>query len=85
MKDIVIVDNSAYSFGFNVNNGIPILSFYDSKEDIELFHLIDYLKMLSSVEDVREVNREAFKLLDIVEEAIMLSDRMMEVGEASTI
>jgi len=71
MKDIVIIDNSAYSFGFNVNNGVPILSYYDHPEDKELFHLMDYLRMLVKVNDVREVNKEAFRLLDIVEEAII--------------
>jgi len=39
LKDIVIVDNSAYSFGFNVNNGVPILSYYEGEDDRELMEL----------------------------------------------
>lgn len=31
LKDMVIIDNSALSFSLNVNNGIPILPFYDNK------------------------------------------------------
>jgi CTD small phosphatase-like protein 2 len=33
MKDMVIVDNAVYSFGFQLDNGIPILPFYEDKTD----------------------------------------------------
>jgi len=33
MKDMLLVDNAAYSFGFQLENGLPIIPFYDSKED----------------------------------------------------
>ena len=50
---MVIVDNSAYSFAHQIDNGIPIIPFYDDKEDEEMLHLIYYLNCLSEVEDVR--------------------------------
>ncbi len=28
MRDLIIVDNAAYSFGFQIDNGIPILPYY---------------------------------------------------------
>lgn len=40
LKDIVIIDNAVYSFGFQLDNGIPILPFYDDKSDEEMLHLI---------------------------------------------
>ena len=46
LKDMVIIDNSALSFALNVNNGIPILPFYDNKADEELRHLGFYLNCL---------------------------------------
>ena len=54
MQDLVIVDNAVYSFGFQLDNGIPILPFYDDKQDEEMKHLVYYLKCLAQYEDVRE-------------------------------
>ena len=62
LKDMIIVDNAAYSFAFQVDNGIPILPFYDFKADKELLSLQDYLKKLANVEDIIEVNKNTFKL-----------------------
>ncbi len=36
LKDIILVDNAAYSFGYQIENGIPIIPYYDNKEDREL-------------------------------------------------
>jgi len=38
LKDIVIVDNAVYSFGFRLDNGIPIPSFYEDQKDEEMLH-----------------------------------------------
>ena len=40
IEDIIIVDNAVYSFGYQLENGIPIIPFYHDKEDVELLHLI---------------------------------------------
>lgn len=68
MCDIVIVDNAVYSFGFQLDNGIPIIPYYDDPEDEELFHLIPYLEILAEGEDVRLKNREAFQLREMANE-----------------
>jgi len=62
MQDMIIVDNAAYSFGYQIENGIPIVPFYDNKTDQELKHLIPYLKFLSAAKDPREINKLTFKL-----------------------
>jgi CTD small phosphatase-like protein 2 len=36
LKNMVLVDNAAYSYIFQLDNGIPIIPFYDSKADNEL-------------------------------------------------
>lgn len=62
LEEMIIVDNAAYSFAFQLENGIPILPFYDFKADRELLYLKDYLIELAQAENIREMNSNAFKL-----------------------
>jgi CTD small phosphatase-like protein 2 len=57
----VLVDNSAYSYAMQLDNGIPILPFYEGK-DFELTALEHYIQKLSECSDVRTLNREYFQL-----------------------
>ncbi len=57
---MVIIDNAAYSYGWQIENGIPIIPFYDKKEDKELIELEKYLKNLKYCSDVRAFNRHIF-------------------------
>ena len=65
LSDLILIDNSALSFALNVNNGIPILPYFQDPVDEELRHLNYYLNCLrdSQVNDVRVHNEEAFGLL----------------------
>lgn len=62
MSDIIIVDNASYSFGYQIDNGLPILPYYDNKSDIELKHLLNYLKSIHHVRDIREVNKKLLRI-----------------------
>jgi len=33
LKNIVLIDNAAYSFGYQIDNGIPIIPYYENKMD----------------------------------------------------
>ncbi|KAL4484210.1 hypothetical protein ABPG72_003494 [Tetrahymena utriculariae] len=75
LKNIVIVDNAAYSFGFQIENGIPIIPFFENKKDMELKFLTDFLKKLLDKDDVRLFIHKTFKLniyqeCESVEEAL---------------
>lgn len=61
-EDIIIVDNSAYCFAYQLEHGIPIISWFDDYNDKELFKLIEYLKILAHAPDICEVNRRTFHL-----------------------
>jgi len=51
---LIIVDNAVYSFGYQLDNGIPIIPYYDDKaNDEELMHLVYYFSCISTSEDVR--------------------------------
>lgn len=54
------MDNSVFSFGYQLRNGIPIIPYYDDAEDNELYKFIDYMKILKSVDDVRLVIDKSF-------------------------
>ena len=48
IKDIIIVDNAVYSFAYQLENGIPIIPYYDNKKDTQLKQLSVYLKRMMS-------------------------------------
>jgi CTD small phosphatase-like protein 2 len=41
------VDNSPHAYGYQIDNGIPIVSWYDDDKDTELLKLIGFLKKIS--------------------------------------
>lgn len=66
LSDLVLVDNAVYSFGYQLENGIPIIPFYEDKEDEELLHLSQYLECLAkNGGDVRDHNKKAFQLREL--------------------
>ncbi|KAL4450499.1 hypothetical protein ABPG74_019397 [Tetrahymena malaccensis] len=65
LKKTVLVDNLAHSFGFQIENGIPILEWHQDKNDQELKHLIGYLIEASQAEDVRVFNRDRLRLIEL--------------------
>lgn len=62
LSQIIIVDNASYSYAYQIDNGIPIISWHEDREDKELLNLIDYLQTLIEVDDIRETNFETFHL-----------------------
>lgn len=65
----VLVDNSPHAFGYQVDNGIPIESWFDDPSDTELLKLADFLDTIQSAKDVRPLVREQFKTYDLIEQA----------------
>eukprot|EP00667_Euglena_gracilis_P009167 EG_transcript_9306 len=63
----VIVDNSPQAFAYQLDNGIPILSWFESPHDRELFKVIPLLDRLLEAEDVRPALRQRFQLYRRVE------------------
>ena len=53
LEDIIIVDNNIGSYSSNLENGIPIKSFFGSPSDSMLKSLSKYLMRLKDVDDVR--------------------------------
>ncbi len=55
LKDAIIIDNSPQSYLFTPENGIPIISWYDSRKDRQLLDFIPVLKKMAIVPDVRSI------------------------------
>ena len=57
INNMIIIDNNPISYDNNIENGIPILSWYENSNDNELLKLIPLLKYLSNpiVPDVRNI------------------------------
>ena len=62
LKDILLIDNSMYSFTAQLANGILINSFYNDKNDIVLGYLLNFLL---KVDDVRMINEQFFNFQKI--------------------
>ena len=78
LKNVILVDNSMYSFANQLNNGILINSFYCDKNDVDLFSVMNYLKCyVNNADDIREVNKEFFSfeefLKQLTEERLMIN------------
>jgi len=66
LKDILLIDNSMYSFAAQLTNGILINSFYNDKNDIELYNVLGYLlNFLYKADDVRLINEQFFNFQKI--------------------
>ena len=68
MEDIIILDNSLFSFANQLNNGILITSFFDDKNDTFLNNVKDYLEYIKNEKDIREINKESFRFEEIKED-----------------
>jgi CTD small phosphatase-like protein 2 len=69
LTDVLIVDNSILSFAFQLDNGVPICSFFSGgadrgQSDQELLYLLTYLEDAYYHQDARVANRKMFKLSD---------------------
>ena len=66
LKNIILIDNSIYSFAAQLSNGILINSFYSDKNDTELYNVMAYLiNYILPEEDIRKVNEQFFNFQQI--------------------
>ncbi|KAM0016963.1 putative protein-serine/threonine phosphatase [Helianthus debilis subsp. tardiflorus] len=60
LAKIVIIDNSPQVFRLQVNNGIPIKSWFDDPSDCALISLLPFLESLVDAQDVRPIIAKRF-------------------------
>ena len=69
LKDIVLIDNSVLSFAYHLDNGIPIVPYYDADEDGELGILAYYLLSIYNYDDLRNANKTHIRIEFYLDEA----------------
>ncbi|KAK8457146.1 hypothetical protein SEVIR_3G132600v4 [Setaria viridis] len=60
LAKVVIVDNTPQVFQLQVDNGIPIKSWFDDPTDVELMELLQFLATLVDAKDVRPIISKNF-------------------------
>ena len=61
LKDTLIIDNSPVSYLFNQSNALPIKTWIEDQNDIELYK---YLRLLEFLADSKDVRREIQQVVD---------------------
>ena len=65
MGDLIVIDSEAFSFGYQIDNGIPLMPWDGDETDSELLYLTGYLIKMHKCEDVRIINRNHLKLKEL--------------------
>ena len=75
LKNVILLDNSMYSFAAQLKNGVLINSFYYDKNDTELYNVLGYLiNFILPTEDIREVNEQFFNFQQITNDLINVNN-----------
>ena len=74
LKNIILIDNSMYSFAAQLKNGVLINSFYYDKNDTELYNVLGYLiNFILPADDIREVNEQFFNFQQITNDLLNIN------------
>jgi RNA polymerase II subunit A small phosphatase-like protein len=63
LEHIIIIDNSPFSYMFQPDHAIPITSWFNDKQDRQLYELLPFLEQMIPAEDICQVlSKKRFQL-----------------------
>jgi CTD small phosphatase-like protein 2 len=68
LRRTIIVDNTASAFAFQLDSGVPIKTWRNSKQDTELLKLLDFMAEMLQESDMRLRLRRTFDLAHLKED-----------------
>jgi len=71
LENMLIIDNSLYSFSSQLSNGILISSFYNNENDRELYSLMKYLNNVYLNGNLIETNKSVFDFENIKRQILL--------------
>ena len=83
LKDIIIIDNSVLSFIYHLENGIPIVPYYNEDKDGSLYVVGLYLMHIYKEDDLREANKKFINLESFLKEAKARKENNSSMTEGS--
>ena len=81
LKDIVIIDNSVLSFIYHLENGIPIVPYYNEDQYGSLYIVGQYLEHIFKEDDLRIGNKKYINLESFLNEVKMKNKEETPVDE----
>ena len=81
LKDIIIIDNSVLSFIYHLENGIPIVPYYNEDKDGSLYVVGLYLMHIFKENDLREANKKYINLDSFLTEAKIRQDKENSINK----
>jgi CTD small phosphatase-like protein 2 len=67
MNEMCIIDNSPQAFSYQVDNGIPIESWFDDDTDEELLNILPFLETFINARDIRPLIRRQFGMQALID------------------
>ena len=61
LKDLIIVDNSPLAYAFDIDNGLPIKTWYEDKDDVELSKIIKILEFWQKLKMLENILKNLLK------------------------
>lgn len=66
LSEVIILENSVYAFGMQLDNGVPVVSWQGAVDDCELSSLLPHLLVFAGSSDVRKSLDECLQLRRLI-------------------